>query len=159
VFAGAALFGASYMQSMMSGQAAVAVAVSGVQVVSASISVWGSTPLTPTINATDLDGKAEEKSARIFFGVSALYTIATLLAYRWLVSLKVYRTTMGALENNLKVRVASNVAEEQQALLPPALPSTAEGSHILRILKANSVYNFAVGYVFAVTLVIFLFLE
>ncbi|OJA16428.1 hypothetical protein AZE42_08404 [Rhizopogon vesiculosus] len=155
VFAGAALFGAPYMQSMMSGQAAVAVAVSSVQVISSAISVWGTTPLAPAISDTDRDGKAEEASARIFFAVSALYMIATLLAYRWLASLQVYRTTMGALEDNLKARVALDEADERQALLPPALPSPAEGSQILRVLKTNFIYNFAVGYVFTVTLAVY----
>jgi equilibrative nucleoside transporter 1/2/3 len=156
VFAGAALFGAPYMQSMMSGQAAVAVAVSSVQVISSAISVYGSTPLTPVMSATDRDGKAEEESARIFFGVSALYAIATLLAYRWLASLPVYTKTMGALEDNLRARVALDEADELQALLPPALPDSAGGNHILRVLKTNFIYNFAVGYVFTVTLVSFL---
>lgn len=153
VFAGAALFGAPYMQSVMSGQAAAAVVVSSVQVISSAISVWGSTPLPHIISDTDRYGKAEEESARIFFGVSALYMVATLLAYRWLTSLKVYKTTMGALENNVIARVASDEADERQALLSPALLSSAEGSQILRVLKANFIYNFAVGYVFAVTLV------
>lgn len=157
VFAGAALFGAPYMQSMMSGQAAVAVAVSSVQVISSVISVWGSTPAAPLISDTYRDGKAEEESARIFFGVSALYMIATLLAYRWLASLQVYTVTMGALEDNLKARVASDEADERQALLPPALPSSAQGNQILRVLKTNFIYNFAVGYVFTVTLVSFFF--
>lgn len=140
----------------MSGQAAVAVAVSSVQVISSAISVYGSTPLTPVMSATDRDGKAEEESARIFFGVSALYAIATLLAYRWLASLPVYTKTMGALEDNLRARVALDEADELQALLPPALPDSAGGNHILRVLKTNFIYNFAVGYVFTVTLVSFL---
>jgi equilibrative nucleoside transporter 1/2/3 len=153
VFAGAALFGAPYMQSMMSGQAAVAVAVSGVQVISSAISVWGSTPLGLAISDTDPDGKAEEKSARIFFGISALYMIATLLAYRWLASLQVYTTTMGALENNLKARVVSDGADERQPLLPAAVPSAVEGNQIFRVFQTNFIYNFAVGFVFTVTLV------
>ncbi|KAG1753735.1 nucleoside transporter-domain-containing protein [Suillus paluster] len=155
VFAGAALFGAPYMQSMMAGQAAVAVAVSGVQVISSAISVWGTTPLAPVTSDIDSDGKAEEKSARIFFGISALYMIATLLAYKWLASLQVYTKTMGALEDDLKARVVSDEADERQALLPAALPSTVEDNQILRIFQTNLIYNFAVGYVFAVTLAVY----
>lgn len=155
VFAGAALFGAPYMQSMMSGQAAVAVAVSSVQVISSAISVWGTTPLAPAVSDTDPDGKAEEKSARIFFGISALYMIATLLAYRWLASLEVYTTTMGALEDNLKVRTVSDEADEQQALLPAALPIAVEENQISRVFQTNLIYNFAVGFVFTVTLAVY----
>ncbi|KAG2148127.1 nucleoside transporter-domain-containing protein [Suillus clintonianus] len=155
VFAGAALFGAPYMQSVMSGQAAVAVAVSSVQVVSSAISVWGTTPLTLGISDIDPDGKAEEKSARIFFGISALYMIATLLAYKWLASLQVYTTTMGALEDNLKTRVVSNEADERQPLLPAALPNAVEGNQIFRIFQTNFIYNFAVGFVFTVTLAVY----
>lgn len=155
VFAGAALFGAPYMQSMMSGQAAVAVAVSSVQVIGTAISVWGTTPLAQAISGIDPDGKAEEKSARIFFGISALYMIATLLAYRWLASLQVYTTTMGALENNLKPRVVSDEADERQPLLPAVLPSTVEGNQIFRVFQTNFIYNFAVGFVFTVTLAVY----
>ncbi|KAG2066798.1 hypothetical protein BDR04DRAFT_1029168 [Suillus decipiens] len=155
VFAGAALFGAPYMQSMMSGQAAIAVAVSSVQVISSAISVWGTTPLAVAISDTDPDGKAEEKSARIFFGISALYMIATLLAYRWLASLQVYATTMGALENNLKARVVSDEVDEQQPLLSVAPPSTVKENQIVRIFQTNFIYNFAGGFVFAVTLAVY----
>lgn len=155
VFAGAALFGAPYMQSMMSGQAAVAVAVSSVQVISSAISIWRTTPVAPAID-TDPDGQAEEKSARIFFGISALFMIATLLAYKWLASLQIYTTTMGALEDSVKARVVSDEADERQPLLPAALPSAVEGNQIFRVLKTNFIYNFAVGFVFTVTLVCFL---
>ncbi|KAG2158973.1 nucleoside transporter-domain-containing protein [Suillus bovinus] len=155
VFAGAALFGAPYMQSMMSGQAAIAVAVSSVQVISSAISIWGTNSLAPAFNDTDPDGKAEEKSARIFFGISALYMFATLLAYRWLASLPVYATTMGALEDNVKARVVSDEVDEQQPLLPAALSSAAEGNHIFRILQKNLIYNFSVGFVFTVTLAVY----
>lgn len=155
VFAGAALFGAPYMQSMMSGQAAVAVAVSSVQVISSAISIWGTTPVALAIGDTDPDGQAEEKSARIFFGISALFMIATLLAYKWLASLQIYTTTMGALEDSVKARVVSDEADERQPLLPAALPSAVEGNQIFRVLKTNFIYNFAVGFVFTVTLAVY----
>ncbi|KAG1908106.1 uncharacterized protein F5891DRAFT_1124004 [Suillus fuscotomentosus] len=103
VFAGAALFGAPYMQSMMSGQAAVASSVS-------AISIWGTTPVALAIGDTDPDGQAEEKSARIFFGISALFMIATLLAYK-----------------------------------EPNFPCSQD----------QFIYNFAVGFVFTVTLAVY----
>ncbi|KAG1892802.1 equilibrative nucleoside transporter [Suillus subluteus] len=155
VFAGAALFGAPYMQSMMSGQAAVGVAVSSVQVISSAISVWGTAPLALAISDTDTDGKAEEKSARIFFGISALYMIATLLAYKWLASLQVYTTTVGALEDNLKARVVSDEVDERQPLLPAAPPGPVEENQIFRVFQANFIYNFSVGFVFTVTLAVY----
>lgn len=155
VFAGAALFGAPYMQSMMSGQAAIAVAVSSVQVISSAISVWRTTPLAVAIGDTDPDGRAEEKSARIFFGISALYMIATLSAYRWLASLEVYTTTMGTLEDNLKARVVSDEVDERQPLMPVAPPSTVEENQIFCVFQTNFIYNFAVGFVFTVTLAVY----
>jgi len=156
VFAGAALFGTPYMQSMMSGQAAIAVVVSSVQVISSAVSVWGTTPLALAISDTDSDGKAEEKSARIFFGISALYMIATLLAYRWLASLPVYTTTMGALEDKLKARAISDEVDERQPLLSAAPPGAVEGNQIFRVFQTNFIYNFSVGFVFTITLVCFL---
>lgn len=155
VFAGAALFGTPYMQSMMSGQAAIAVVVSSVQVISSAVSVWGTTPLALAISDTDSDGKAEEKSARIFFGISALYMIATLLAYRWLASLPVYTTTMGALEDKLKARAISDEVDERQPLLSAAPPGAVEGNQIFRVFQTNFIYNFSVGFVFTITLAVY----
>ncbi|OBZ76440.1 Nucleoside transporter FUN26 [Grifola frondosa] len=87
VVAIASLFGPSAMQAVMSGQAAVGVAVSGVQVLSAAASMRGS----PAPEVVVAETNPEENSAFIFFGLSTLFLIASAAIHSWLVSLPSYK--------------------------------------------------------------------
>ncbi|KAG2148126.1 nucleoside transporter-domain-containing protein [Suillus clintonianus] len=159
-FAGASLFGAPYMQSMISGQAAIAVVVSVVQVVTSALSVWGSTPeaIAAFISNDGVgDGKAEQDSARTFFGISALFMVSTFMAYAWMARLPAYKATVGILENNIKLHGALGSPTETGGLV---FSSTEQASHeernqIIRVFKANIIYEFALAYVFVITLAIF----
>jgi equilibrative nucleoside transporter 1/2/3 len=156
-FAGASLFGAPYMQSMLSGQAAVAVVVSVVQLATSALSVWGSTPETIAAfvsNGSAGDGNAEQDSARIFFGISALFMISTFMAYAWLARLPAYKATVGILEQNIKLHEALGNADETEPLVfCTTTQGLEERNQILRVFKANILYEIAVAYVYVITLV------
>ncbi|KAG1756023.1 nucleoside transporter-domain-containing protein [Suillus lakei] len=159
-FAGASLFGAPYMQSMISGQAAIAVVVSVVQVVTSALSVWGSTPEAIAafiMNDGVGDGKAEEDSARTFFGISALFMISTFMAYAWMARLPAYNATVGILEQNIKLHGTLGTADETGGLVfrDTDQASLEERNQIIRVFKANILYEFALAYVYVITLAIF----
>ncbi|KAF9222057.1 hypothetical protein BS17DRAFT_232536 [Gyrodon lividus] len=158
VYAGAALLGASYLQTAMSGQAAIAVAVSAVQVASSAVSVWGSTPSSIAAFVASGgagDGLAEEMAARIFFGVSTVFLAFTLVAYTWLTGQPVYKSTVGILEQYNEV--GDGDAEELRGLMEgePGSPPSSPNVHVLRVLKENFIFMFSVAYVFVVTLAVF----
>ncbi|KAF8843172.1 hypothetical protein BDN67DRAFT_897852 [Paxillus ammoniavirescens] len=158
VYAEAALLGTSHLQTVMSGQAAVAVAVSAVQVASSAVSVWGSTPSTiATFVASGGagDGQAEEMAARIFFGVSTVFLAFTLAAYTWLTRQPAYMLTVGHLEQHHKGRDGD--AEELRGLIgsgPDNVPSDPR-MHVLGVLKENFIFMFSIAYVYVVTLAVF----
>ncbi|KIJ70470.1 hypothetical protein HYDPIDRAFT_78688 [Hydnomerulius pinastri MD-312] len=158
VYAGAALFGGSYLQYVLSGQAAVAVAVSAVQVASSAVSVWGSTPNTIAAfiaGGGATDGKAEEVAARIFFGVSIVFSGFTFAAYTWLTRQPVYKATVGVLEQQYKI--GSEDVEERRGLVShgPSSAISDPKTHALRVLKENFIFMFSIAYVFVVTLAVF----
>lgn len=134
---------------MMSGQAAVAVAVSGVQVLSAAASLWGLP--REAISAYVSDGSAEERSAFIFFGLSTMFLIASVVTHGWLISMPVYKTIAAPLEQQSKD--LRDGGERQGLVSSGPTKFSDEKGRILRIAKANITYEFAVAYVFMVTLV------
>lgn len=159
-FAGASLFGAPYMQSMISGQAAIAVVVSVVQVVSSALSVWGSTPdaIVAFISNDGVgDGIAEQDSARTFFGISALFMISTFMAYAWMARLPAYKATVGILEQDMKLKGASGGTDDTGGLIfrDTDQASLEEKNRIIRVFKANILYELALAYVYVITLTIF----
>lgn len=161
-FAGASLFGAPYMQSMISGQAAIAVVVSVVQVVTSALSVWGSTPeaIAAFISNDGIgDGMAEQDSARLFFGISALFMTSTFMAYAWMARLPAYKTTVGILEQNQNVKLQGALGSTDETggvvFRDTDQASLEERNQIIRVFKANILYEFAVAYVFVITLAIF----
>jgi equilibrative nucleoside transporter 1/2/3 len=159
-FAGASLFGAPYMQSMISGQAAIAVVVSVVQVITLTLSVWDSTPeaIAAFISNDGIgDGTTEQDSARTFFGISALFMISTFMAYAWMAQLPAYKATVGILERNAKLEGDLGSVDETGRLVfhDTDQASLEERNQIIRVFKANIVYEFALAYVFVITLAIF----
>jgi len=137
---------------MMSGQAAVAVAVSGVQVISAAASVWGK---PRTFRG---DGTAEERSAFTFFALSTLFLVFSAGAHAWMLRMPIYEHVVAPLERQQK-KIMNVDANEDERL---GLVSTdhensfaLEKANALRIAKLNISYEVAVAYVFMVTLVRF----
>lgn len=131
----------------MAGQAAVAVAVSLVQVGSAAVSVWGQTPEQIKAYVAGVDG-SEAQSALIFFALSTAFFLATTVAHIALVRMPEY------LQVTSKV-VEDGSTEEREGLVSghssEATPD--QGSAIWRVAKANIYYEVAVAFCFVTTLV------
>jgi equilibrative nucleoside transporter 1/2/3 len=150
VVAVASLFGPPAVQAMMSGQAAVAVAVSGVQVLSAAASVHG----RPSTYVSD--GSAEERSAFIFFLLSTIFLIFSAMVYSWLVRTPVYARVAAPLEQQSRKISNEVVNSSEQIGLVSSRPtglSDENANAAIRVAKANVTYEVAVAYVFVVTLV------
>jgi len=137
---------------MVSGQAAAAVVISGVQVLSAAASVWGK-PRQQVVS----DGSAEERSAFIFFSLSTLFLAGTTVLHRWMVRTPLYQDVAAALEKQPGNHPSSVNHEEIQSLMPQDARNTKnETSDAFRVAKQNIIYEVAVAYVFAITLVSFI---
>lgn len=150
VIAVASLFGPMAVQAMLSGQAAVAVAVSSVQVVSSAIFLLGASPEVISTNAKN--GSAEEQAAFIFFTLSTLFLGVTALAHSWLVKMPTYKTLAAPLEQKTPRGIRS-IEEHQVFTSSGRNKYSNERAGILRVAKANITYEIAVAYVFVITLV------
>lgn len=145
------LFGAAAIQSIMAGQAAVAVAVSAVQVFSAAASLWGLS--RQTIATYESDGSVEERSALIFFSFSIIFLLFSALVHDRLVRKPMYKSIASPLEDRLLQSMGSST-EENTALASSVTGSKAlDQTRIIDLMKANIIYLFAVSYVFFITLV------
>ncbi|KAJ2933445.1 hypothetical protein H1R20_g3639, partial [Candolleomyces eurysporus] len=144
----ASLFGPSAVQAMMSGQAAVAVAVSGVQVISSATSVIGKP------SSFVGDGSAEEKAAFFFFLLSTVFLVLSYLAHEHLIRMPLYVHVAGALEQETaKISLRRGSDDEQHRSLSRARSEVIEETtNVLRIAKANVQYEIAVACVFMITL-------
>lgn len=145
IIAVASLFGPSAVQAMMSGQAAVAVAVSGVQVISSATSTMGK-PRSFTG-----DGSAEEKSAFAFFLLATVFLVFTYGAHEYLVRMPLYNHVAGSLEEGAKISLGGE--ERSRSVSRSRSEVTDERKNVLRIAKANVSYEVAVACVFMITLV------
>lgn len=143
VIAVGSLFGPSAIQSMMAGQAAVAVVVSGVQVISSAASVAGK----PRSYVSD--GSPEEQSAFIFFALSTVFLLVSAGVHTWLIRMPVYKLVAASLEKNQ----ADAIQEDERRELSTAMQS--DKANVMRVAKMNIVYEVAVAYVFLVTLAVF----
>ncbi|KAF9534989.1 nucleoside transporter-domain-containing protein [Crepidotus variabilis] len=151
----ASLFGPAAIQTMISGQAAVAIAVSGVQVIGAATAVI-SKPKTSEVS----DGAAETRSAFFFFSLSTLFLIFAVFAHRWLVKTPEYQHVAAALERGPKNSTAEHghnserrsLIGRRNSLLGPISDSRA---NTLRVAKQNITYEIAVCYTFLITLAVF----
>lgn len=134
VIAVASLFGPTAMQALMSGQAAVAVAVSGVTVVSSALSLREK----PSPQAL-ADSEPEAKAAFMFFGLSTLFYLVSAGAHIWLTRLPAYHNILAQFEHTV------DVAHDEHSL--------KKREQLIRVAKSNVIFNFAVAYVFIITLV------
>lgn len=144
VIAVASLFGSTAIQSMMSGQAAVGVAVSCVQVISAAASV------RKAPSSVMDESVPEESSAFAFFSLSTAFLVLSAASYAWLIRLPAYKAVMTQCNRIDKVTHGDEPLSEE-VVSRDTLGSKYE--QIRRVIKANTVYNFAVAYVFIITLV------
>ncbi|EIW82515.1 hypothetical protein CONPUDRAFT_54014 [Coniophora puteana RWD-64-598 SS2] len=154
----ASLFGGPYMSALISGQAAVAVAVSALQLVSSALSVWRnpskSDQASITLENEALD-TAAESAARVFFGISALFLIATVISYWRMRQLPLYKSTVAPQQQHR--RGTSEEDEELQRLVASehSLKPSYGLEEMKRVFKANLPYEFASLYGFSITLAVF----
>lgn len=141
----ASLFGPAAVQAMMAGQAAVAVAVSGVQVVSAAASTWGRS------SSFVSDGSAEEHSAFIFFTLSTLFLLVSAGIHSWFMGFPSYKAIAAPLEQQAASKADSITS--QPLMSRGRSEANDDRRQAIRVAKANITYEVAVGYVFVVTLV------
>ena len=143
------LFGPPAVQSLIAGQAAVAVVVSGVQVISSAASVVGK-PRTYIS-----DGSAEEQSAFIFLALSTVFLLICAGVHTWFIRMPVYKLVAASLESKSKNQ-GDTVREEERRELIPNGSATLQSNKadILRVAKINIVYEVAVALVFMVSLVL-----
>ncbi|KIK65644.1 hypothetical protein GYMLUDRAFT_39141 [Collybiopsis luxurians FD-317 M1] len=153
IIAVASLFGPTAIQPMLSGQAAVAIVVSAVQVLSAIASVGNGSKSSADVLTRSRD--PEESSAFIFFGLSTIFLLFSAAAQRWLVSMPAYHTVAGSLE--VRKAVPEIGTDDEHRTLVSSGPSQvfSEKSRIWRVAKANILFEIAVAYVFMVTLTVF----
>ncbi len=158
VIATASLFGPTAVQAMVSGHAAVAVAVSGVQVISAAASVWAEPRRLLS------DGSAEERSAFFFFSFSTLFLVGSAFSHRWLVRTPAYQHVAAPLEKQQFKRSTSEMpghVDERQSLVSGGeeplshvgFATQGHKSDVLRVAKQNVIYEISVASVFITTLV------
>lgn len=154
----ASLFGPPAVQAMIAGQAAVAVVVSGVQVISSASSIRGG------INGEVAgDGSAEEKAAFIFFALSTIFLIGSYLAQNWLIKLPIYDQVAGPLERSAQQKIALEVDERPSrrrslshvSLSRATAEVVEEYPNVMRVAKANILYEIGVACVFMITLSVF----
>lgn len=153
VVAVASLFGHTAMQSVMTGQAAVGVVVSGLQVLSAA----ASTRSAGTGEPVDATSEPEEDSAFTFFAVSTLFLIVTIGVYSWLVSLPDYKALVrqtASAPRSETLRDSENLDEASGFLASENHVKKSDSKDFMwRLTKMNAEFNIAVAYVFVVTLV------
>lgn len=149
-----ALFGPRAMQAVMSGQAAVAVIVSGVQVISSAASVWGEAPEGYDAEAVT-DGKAEAAAAFKFFGLSTVFMLGTVGAYVWLRGMPAYKKAVEPMESRARFGRGEDRDEETEGLVGGrrGTKKNDDKAQIVRVAKANWLAEAAVAWVFIVTLV------
>lgn len=149
----ASFFGASAMQAVSSGQAAVGVAVSGIQLLSALASVK-----TSPGAAVMLESNAETRSAFVFFSLSTIFFASSAGAYVWLIKTPEYRKIKEEhMTGGTSVSMSRSFSADDEGTglvsgrsrdaTPTPMAST------LAMIKTNLPFNFAVMWVFVVTLV------
>lgn len=148
----ASLFGPGAVQAMIAGQAAVAVAVSGVQVISAVTSVARNPEMLSG------DGSAEESAAFIFFALSTLFLVGSFLAHEYLLRMPAYDRIAGPLERGAQTAHKISLGPDEgpsrrRSLSLSHSEAVEEASNVLKVAKANAPFEIAVAFVFLVTLV------
>lgn len=142
------------MQALVSGQAAIGVAVSAIQLLSALASVN-----TSVAGVTVMEEKAAEaRSAFIFFGLSTVFYIFSAGAYAWLMRTPEYREMKDGRRSrriSLSTSQSFPVDDEGVGLVPrrPGDAATGPFARTIAMIKTNLAFNFTVAWVFVVTLV------
>ncbi|KAF8485061.1 nucleoside transporter-domain-containing protein [Russula ochroleuca] len=155
VIAVASLFGPTAIQSLISGQAVVAVVLSAVQLIGAAGSLHSS-------QAGPTDGVAETRSARLFFGISMTFLLACGAANAWMTRLPSFRAVIPNDEPWVlprRLSISADPRSPRSPMLGGPLASVPDPKaiwdRILSVARRNIIYELAVAYVFIITLSVF----
>ena len=103
-----------------------------------------------------IDSSAEERAAFIFFGLSTLFLAVALFANQWFFATPAYRALVMPSAHKYEEE-ALHDSEEHEGLVSRSGGREVEESNkllkIMRVAKANVIYEIAVAFVFIVTLV------
>jgi hypothetical protein len=142
------------MQAVVSGQAAIGVAVSAIQLLSALASVK-----SPASEAARTEERgAEARSAFAFFSLSTVFYILSAGAYAWLTKTPEYRAIKdghGTRRISLSMSQSFTADDEGTGLVSEQAGDMAHNpvARTIGMMKTNLAFNFAVAWVFVVTLV------
>lgn len=142
------------MQAVVSGQAAVGVAVSAIQLLSALATVKTSPAGTTIMEET----AAETRSAFVFFALSTVFYVFSAGAYAWLMKTPEYQEMKGSSRaRRISLSLSQSLtADGEGAGLVSGRSRDATPSPIARtiaMVRTNLAFNFTVAWVFLVTLV------
>ncbi|KAF9647064.1 hypothetical protein BDM02DRAFT_3098783 [Thelephora ganbajun] len=156
ILAIASLFGVPAMQAVVSGQGAVGVAVSGIQLLSALASVNTSPARAPIMK----EKVAETRSAFVFFALSTGFYVFSAGAYAWLMRTPEYREINGGhMTRRISISMSQSfTADGEGDSLVSGRPRAGTPSPVVRtiaMIKTNLAFNFTVAWVFIVTLSVF----
>jgi len=143
------------MQAVVSGQAAIGVAVSAIQLLSAMASV------NTSVGSMVMEEKAAEaRSAFIFFALSTVFYVFSAGAYAWLMKTPEYlemKNTHGTRRISLSMSQSITADDEGAGLVSGrSRDHGAASSPVARtiaMIKTNLAFNFTAAWVFVVTLV------
>jgi len=142
------------MQAVVSGQAAVGVAVSAIQLLGALASVKAS-PAGATVME---ESTPETRSAFVFFALSTVFYVFSAGAYAWLMKTPEYREiNSGHRTRRISLSMSQNFTDDDEGAglvsgrLRDATPSPV--ARTIAMIKTNLAFNFTVAWVFIVTLV------
>lgn len=159
VFVVASIFGPKAVQAVMAGQAAVAVVVSLVEL--GSVAKVLHSAVVPTSKELERNGRTpEELSAFVCFAFSTCILGVSLAAHSWMLKTPAYKSLILPIELRLLAK-SSRGHEERQSLLSSSVTSRRSSAflqettfeRIVRVAKANVIYEVAIAYVFVITLV------
>ena len=150
----ASLFGVPAMQAVVSGQGAIGVAVSAIQLLGALASVKTS----PTGARIMDENAAEARSAFLFFALSTVFVVFSAGAYAWLTKTPEYQEVKNTNRTRrLSISLSQSfTADGEGTGLVSGRSRDAISNPTARtiaMIKTNLVFNFTAAWVFAVTLV------
>ena len=139
------------MQAVASGQAAIGVAVSGIQLLSALASANASASRT-----TATEEGAEARTAFEYFALSMVFYIFSAWAYVWLMRTPEYQEIKGSyLSRRFSISMSQSfTADDDGVALASEQPRSTASSPVARaisMIKTNLPFNFAVAWTFLVT--------
>lgn len=152
----ASLFGPYAIQGFFAGQAAIGVLVSLTQYITTSIALGAKRGTSTGDDAEDMRKRATT-SAFLFFSVSTAFLVFAFLLYRWLTRLRVYKEVVDpvtfVVEESEEEEDSPEPGEHGHLLAVQVESQLKSDVSILNVARVNMSYNFAVAYVFIITLV------